>query len=223
MRYLLLFFLISLLLPIKLQSVTTTLWENSEYNDFEGGKLTNVSLDEQGIIRPTRPIEKVGKFQCDSIIAMTKLGSEYFIATIGPNGIFKFFPDKKEKNTTKFFTTKDEIITDLVTFNSKLYFSTLPQGNLYEIANGKTNKIASVPAKFLWKLYPSKEVLYITTGEPGAIFELDKKHKLTKLYSQEKMHFKPVIEYKDLLYFGGSPKSILYTLDSRKKVSVVRY
>ncbi len=209
-------------LPQFVGAVTTTIWENSDYKDFEGGKLHNVSIDEMGRVKPTRPLEKLKNVHFDSIIALTKLDNEFYIATIGPNGIYKFFPDKKENTTEKIWDTTEEIITDLASFNGKLYFSTIPDGNLYEITHNKVQKVLNVPAKFVWKLLPTTDALYMTTGEPGGMFELSKSNSLKKLYTHEKMHFKPLLKHKNILYFGGSPKSILYKMDEKNKISVMR-
>lgn len=160
-------------LAVSVSAATSTAWEVSGFNDFLKGRLKNLSLTSDGILKPGPGIERNTALNQPALwsIAHTPEGAIY--AGTGHQGkVIRITPDGRI--STVFSGQQSEVFAVAADKKGMVYFGTSPRGAVYRLDGSDAKPIWQSPAKYIWSLATAADgSLYIGAGEPGRIYHID--------------------------------------------------
>jgi hypothetical protein len=166
------FALLSCALAISAYSATSTAWEVSGFDDFLKGRLSNLSLTSDGILKPGPGIEWNTALNQPAVwtIAMTSDGIIY--AGTGHQGkVIRVSADGKA--STVFSGQQSEVFAVATDKKGHVYFGTSPNGGVYRVDGNGAKEFWHSPAKYIWALVIATDgSIYVGAGEPGRIYHI---------------------------------------------------
>jgi len=159
-------------LSLVASAATSTVWEVNGFTDLLKGRLVNLSLTSDGVLRPGPPIRWSTSLDQPALWSIARApGGSMFAATGHSGKIYKVAPDGK--SALAWSAPQSEVFA--ITSDSKgvLYAGSSPNGSVYRIEGSNAKELWRAAAKYIWALQlgPQGE-LYIATGEPGRVYRL---------------------------------------------------
>jgi sugar lactone lactonase YvrE len=215
--------LLPILLAVPLFAVTPSFWEVRTYEDFQKGKLTNLSLtsDDRLILAPRYDmIFDTQQTLILSTVADSKgnvylgTGHDGKIYKVDPSGQGGLIADLNEL----------DILALAVDSKDALYAAGSPNGKVYKIEPGGMPKEFFDPgARYIWSLvFDNQGRLLVGTGDKGVIYRVGTDGKGVPFYDTDETHIVSLAVDRDgSVLAGGDPKGYLYRISPEGKAFVL--
>jgi len=221
-RYIILF---NILFPLILSAGGTFTWTIDNYQSFNQGKLTDIKLNEDGILSLAPKSKKYKDIDLNSIfvwdIKKDSKGNIY-IATGNDGIIYKI---NKKGEIKKFFKTSSlAVFKLLIDKNDNIYAATLTRGLIYKIKpSGKGSIFAIFQNDYIWDMKFYKGNILIASGTPGSLYTLNlKTKKFEQLLIVKEMHIICMdVDNKNNIYFGTAQGGAIYKYSNKGNISIL--
>jgi len=217
------FWLLPIVLAVPLLAVTPSFWEIRTYEDFQKGKLSNLSLtsDDRLILAPRYDMTFDTQQTLILSTAADSKGNVY-LGTGHDGKVFKVDP-----------TGQGVLIADLneldimalaVDSKDALYVGASPNGKVYKIESGAQPKEFFDPGtKYIWSMvFDRQGRLLVGTGDKGVIYRVGADGKGAPFYDTDETHIVSLAVDRDgNVIAGGDPKGYLYRISPEGKAFVL--
>ena len=189
----------------------TRIWEQGEYNEFQKGVLTRLSLRSDGML--TLAPRFTERFDTGSSylwsLAIDAKGNVYTGG--GPGAKLFRLSAKGEK---KAFAELEGLQIQAISIDAKdrVYVGTSPDGKVYRVAeNGKAEVFYDPKAKYIWALvFDSKGNLFVGTGDQGDIHRVTPDGKGSVFVKSDEAHVRSLtVDRSDNLIAGTDPDGLV--------------
>ncbi len=212
-----------LLVAFPLLSVTPSFWEVRTYEDFQKGKLTNLSLtgDDRIVLAPQYNLV-FDTQQALIVSAVADSKGNLYLGTGHDGKIYKV--DAAGKGALVADLNELDVLALAVDSKDVLYAGASPNGKVYRIESGAEPKEFFDPAaKYIWSMAFDKQGrLLVGTGDKGIIYRVGADGKGTPFYDSDETHIVSLAVDRDgNAIAGGDPKGYLYRISPEGKAFVL--
>jgi len=215
--------LLPILLAAPLFAVTPSFWEVRSYEDFQKGKLSNLSLtnDDRLILAPR--YDMVFDTQ-QTLIASAVADSKgnVYLGTGHDGKIYKVDPSGKGAQVADL--NELDIFALAVDSKDVLYAGASPNGKVYKIEpGGSPTEFFDPGTKYIWAMAFDKQGrLLVGTGDKGVIYRVGSDGKGAPFYDTDETHIVSLAVDRDgNVIAGGDPKGYLYRISPEGKAFVL--
>lgn len=190
-------------------------------DDFKGGTLEGVSVDETGTVRAGFNLGKVEVPEASSVWDALRVGQDHVLLATGHEG--KLFEYKA--GAVKQVAKADSMMLTAVTraFGTILVGS-LPGAVLYEYKGGKLEKWLAIEGTdhiFALAYDEKARALYAATGPEGKLFRITADKKAQVYFDADEEHLMSVALGSGKVYAGGGEEAKLYEVSAPGRASVL--
>jgi hypothetical protein len=159
-------------LSLAASAATSTVWEINGFSDFLKGRLVNLSVTADGILRPGPAVRWSTPLDQPALWSVAPAPDGGMFAATGHSGkVYRIAANGKA--TQIWSAPQSEVFALTADANGILYAGSSPSGSVYRIDGSNVRELWRAPAKYIWALEIGKDGdLYIATGEPGRIYRL---------------------------------------------------
>src|SRR3989454_1101952 len=212
------FWFFALMFAIPLFAVTPQFWETRKYDDFQKGKLTNLSLtsdDELALAPRFDTVFNTEQTLIWSAVADSK--GNVYLGTGHDGKIFKVDPSGKGTLITDL--PELDVLALAVDGKDVLYAGASPDGKVYKIENGTPREFFNPQTKYIWSLVFDKQGrLLVGTGDKGVIYRVTPDGKGVSFYDTDETHVVSMTVDRDgNIIAGGDPKGYVYRISPEGK------
>ncbi len=210
-------------------AATSTAWEVSGFNDFLKGRLRNLSVTSDGILKPGPSMLWNAALNQPAAWAVTTTPDGTLYVGCGHQGkVVRVATDGKANSV--YAGQQTEVFAIASDKSGNVFFGTSPNGAVLRLAsNGTANQIWRSPAKYIWAIAVAADgSLYIGTGEPGEIFHIgsDGSSKTQTpdalFYDTQQMNVTALAMAPDGSVLAGTdPNGVLYQITAPMKGSIL--
>src|SRR6185295_17022411 len=215
--------ILPILLTVPLFAVTPSFWEVRSYEDFQKGKLSNLSLtnDDRLILAPR--YDMVFDTQ-QTLIASAVADSKgnVYLGTGHDGKIYKVDPSGKGAQVADL--NELDIFALAVDSKDVLYAGASPNGKVYKIEpGGSPTEFFDPGTKYIWAMAFDKQGrLLVGTGDKGVIYRVGSDGKGAPFYDTDETHIVSLAVDRDgNVIAGGDPKGYLYRISPEGKAFVL--
>jgi sugar lactone lactonase YvrE len=212
-----------ILMAVPLFAVAPSFWETRTYEDFQKGKLSNLSLtsDDRLILAPRYDV--IFDTQ-QTLILSTAADSKgnVYLGTGHDGKIYKV--DPAGQGVLIADLNELDILALAVDSKDALYVGASPNGKVYKIEPGGQPKEFFDPAtKYIWSMVFDKQGrLLVGTGDKGVIYRVGADGKGAPFYDTDETHIVSLAVDRDgNVIAGGDPKGYLYRISPEGKAFVL--
>ena len=217
------FLLAGFVIVLPLFAVQTRVWQVGDFREFLKGRLTGVSISENGTLQ-LAPQAKV-IFSPEDALALSLAVDRQHNLYVGTGHQGKVFHVTAEGKASLFFTAQEPDIFALALGpDGDLYVGSSPEGKIYRVTeDGKSSVFFDPNKKYIWALlFDSHGNLYVGTGDQGQIFRVDKTGKGSVFYDSAQTHIMCLaFDHDGNLLAGSVPDGLVYRIDPKGKAFVV--
>jgi hypothetical protein len=215
--------LLVILLAAPLLAVTPTFWEIRNYEDFQKGKLSNLSLTSDDRIVLAPKYDLVFDTQ-QTLILSTAADSKgnVYLGTGHDGKVYKVDPAGKGALVADL--NELDILALAVDGKDALYVGASPNGKVYKLESGGQPKEFFDPGtKYIWSMVFDKQgSLLVGTGDKGVIYRVAADGKGLPFYDTDETHIVSLaVDREGNLIAGGDPKGYLYRISPEGKAFVL--
>jgi hypothetical protein len=213
-----------LLLPAgPLVAATSQVWETTEYEQFVGGRLENLSLRPDGSLAIAGAIETVYSSDQPLIWSVAKApdGSIY-LGTGHQGNVYRIGP--KGKAQLFWSAPEIEVFAIVVAPNGSVFAGTSPDGKVYRIKDKGDHEVYFDPKEtYIWSLTFGNQKsmppdLFVGTGEEGKIYHVPASGEGEVYYESGQRHVVSLaLDTEGRLLAGTDPNGILYRIERKGK------
>src|SRR6266700_2050523 len=179
------FWFFALMFAIPLFAVTPQFWETRKYDDFQKGKLTNLSLtsdDELALAPRFDAVFNTEQTLVWSAVADSK--GNVYLGTGHDGKIFKVDPSGKGSMLARL--SELDVLAVAVDNKDVVYAGASPDGKVYKIENGTAKEFFNPHSKYIWSLVFDKQGrLLVGTGDKGIIYRVTPDGKGSPFYNTD--------------------------------------
>ena len=215
--------LLPVLMAVPLFAVTPSFWETRTYEDFQKGKLSNLSLtsDDRLLLAPRYDL--IFDTQ-QTLILSTAADSKgnVYLGTGHDGKVYKV--DPAGQGVLIADLNELDILALAVDSRDALYVGASPNGKVYKIEPGGQPKEFFDPGtKYIWSMVFDKQGrLLVGTGDKGVIYRVGTDGKGTAFYDTDETHIVSLAVDRDgNVIAGGDPKGYLYRISPEGKAFVL--
>lgn len=219
--------LLSLLLTVAsiLAAATSQVWETTEYDQFVGGKLENISVQPDGALAIAPALETV--FSSDQPLIWTVAAApdgSLFLGTGHQGNVYRV--DPKGKSTLFWSAPEIEVFAIAVAPDGSVFAGTSPKGKVYRIKKKGEHEVYFDPEQtYIWSLAFAQSDggdktpdLFVGSGDEGKIYRVTGKGKGELYYESGQRHIVSLaLDGQGHLLAGTDPNGILYRIESEGK------
>lgn len=219
--------LVSLLLLVAgiSAAATSQVWETTEYDQFVGGKLENLSVQPDGALAIAPALETV--FSSDQPLIWTVAAApdgSLFLGTGHQGNIYRI--DPKGKSTLFWSAPEIEVFAITVAPDGTVFAGTSPKGKVYRIKKKGEHEVYFDPEQiYIWSLAFAQvdgndrtPDLFVGSGDEGKIYRVTGKDNGELYYESGQRHVVSLaLDGQGRLLAGTDPNGILYRIDSKGK------
>nr|MDQ2711946.1 hypothetical protein [Acidobacteriota bacterium] len=209
-------------LSFAISAATSTAWEVSGFNDFLKGRLSGLSLDPNGRLRPGPGLRWSAPLNQPVLwsLAAGPDGSVY--AATGNSGkVFKISPSGTP--SIIWSSEQSEVFAICLDAHGGLFAATSPNGGLYHLENSKAEEVWHSPAKYIWALQPAPDgSIYIGTGDNGRVYRYVSPSTTGLYYETGQANITSLaLGGNGHLYAGSDPNGLLYDISAPRQARVI--
>jgi sugar lactone lactonase YvrE len=215
--------LLPILLVVPLFAVSPSFWETRTYEEFQKGKLSNLSLtsDDRLILAPRYDL--IFDTQ-QTLILSTAADSKgnVYLGTGHDGKVYRVDPAGKGALIADL--NELDILALAVDSKDALFVGASPNGKVYKIEPGGQPKEFFDPGtKYIWSMVFDKQGrLLVGTGDKGVIYRVGTDGKGTPFYDTDETHVVSLAVDRDgNIIAGGDPKGYLYRISPEGKAFVL--
>lgn len=204
------------------QAVGTRRFVLEQAGDFRGGDLDGAAVSSRGSVRAGLDVGRIAVDAAAVIwCALARPDGSVLLGT-GNEGKLLELRDARIRTVAE---TEGLVITSLVEAWGTVVFSTMPQGKLWKLQQGKVTPFVTLPGvEHVWQLaYDKKaEVLHVATGAEGKLLRVDRTgHSTVELDVPEPHLLSVAVAPDGTLLAGSSDKAKLYRVTAPGQASVL--
>ena len=214
-----------LLLAAPLPAATSQVWETTEYVQFAGGRIENLSLRPGGTLVIAAAIETVYSSDQPLIWSMAAApdGSLY-LGTGHQGNVYRI--DPKGSAQLLWSAPEIEVFAIAVAPDGSVFAGTSPDGKVYRINDKGEHEVYFDPKEtYIWSLVVGKgggksmtPELFIGTGEEGKIYRATGPGEGELYYESGQRHVVSLaLDTEGRLLAGTDPNGILYRIEQKGK------
>jgi sugar lactone lactonase YvrE len=215
--------LLPFLLVVPLFAVTPSFWETGTYEEFQKGKLSNLSLtsDDRLILAPRYDLI----FDTQQTLILSTVADSkgnVYLGTGHDGKVYKVDPAGKGVMIADL--NELDILALAVDSKDALFVGASPNGKVYKIEPGGQPKEFFDPgSKYIWSMVFDKQGrLLVGTGDKGIIYRVGPDGKGTPFYDTDETHIVSLAVDRDgNVIAGGDPKGYLYRISPEGKAFVL--
>jgi len=215
--------LLPILMVFPLFAVTPSFWETRTYEEFQKGKLSNLSLtsDDRLILAPRYDLIFDTQQTLILSVAADSKGNVY-LGTGHDGKVYKVDPAGQGGLIADF--NELDILALAVDSRDALYVGSSPNGKVYKIEPGGQPKEFFDPGtKYIWSMvFDRQGRLLVGTGDKGVIYRAGTDGKGTAFYDTDETHIVSLsVDREGNVIAGGDPKGYLYRISPEGKAFVL--
>ncbi len=215
--------LAALALSVPLWAVETSFWQIGSFEEFLQGKLSSVSLSQDGNLR-LAPESRV-VFSPEEALALSLARDPAGNLYVGTGHQGKVFRVDPRGQARLFFTAQEPDIFALAEgSDGAIYVGSSPEGKVYRVTPDGESKVFYDPnTKYIWAMTFDKQGrLYVATGDKGQIFRVDPSGKGGLFYDTKQTHIMCLTQDRDgNLLAGTVPNGLIYRITTEGKAFVI--
>jgi len=208
-----------------LAAATSQVWETTEYDQFIGGKLNNLSVQPDGALAIAPALETV--FSSDQPLIWTVAAApdgSLFLGTGHQGNVYRI--DPKGKSTLFWSAPEIEVFAIAVAPDGTVFAGTSPKGKVYRIKKKGEPEVYFDPEQtYIWSLAFAQTEgsdktpdLFVGSGDEGKIYRVTGKGRGELYYESGQRHVVSLaLDSQDRLLAGTDPNGILYRIESKGK------
>ena len=199
-------------------AVSTQVWVNQTYADFNQGEGHGVLVDSRGLLRPGIVLKRRGVKGVSLVFAMLERGAKVYLGT-GDKGEVWVYDGVRVKKLSSL--PGAVLVTSLVAGpKTTIYAGTIPEGKIFAIdtRTGKARLFAKLKAKHIWAMVaePKTGAIFAGTGPKGELYRISAAGKAVVYWKAPDKHVLALTYGPGgSLYAGTSPKAIVYRIVRR--------
>ena len=215
--------LVALSVSTSAWAVGTRVFELDTLDKLSGGDLKGVSVSSDGHVRAGLTLGNVPLPDATAVYAaLTMPDGSVLVGTSWSGKVIRVAGDQ----ATVFAETKETAVTSLAAgANGTVYAGTIPDGTIFKIANGKTDKLVKIPdVSHVWALAwdKTKTALFAATGNEGKVFRVTLDGQSSVYFTSDEPNIVSVAVADDgSVYAGSQGKGLLYRITGPGRASVV--
>jgi len=204
-------------------AVGTRVFELDTLEKLSGGDLKGVAVSSDGHVRPGFTLGNVPLPDATAVYAALPMPDGSVLIGTSWNGkVIRVSGDQ----ASVYAETKETAVTSLALgANGTVYAGTIPDGTIYKIANGKTDKLAKLPeVAHVWALAwdKTKSALFAATGDEGKVFRVTLDGSSSVYFTSDEPNLVSLAVADDgVVYAGSQGKGLLYRITGPGRASVV--
>jgi len=197
------------------RAVSTQVWVNQTYADFNQGEGHGVLVDSRGLLRPGLVLKRRAVKGVSLVFALLEHGGKVYVGT-GDKGEVWVFDGFRAKKLVSL--PGAVLVTSLVAGpKTTIYAGTIPEGKIFAVdtRTGKARLFAKLKAKHIWAMVaePKTGAIFAGTGPKGELYRVSAAGKATLYWKAPDKHVLALTYGPGgALYAGTSPKAIVYRL-----------
>lgn len=215
--------LAALALSVPLLAVETSFWQIGSFEEFLQGKLSSVSLSQDGNLRLAPESRAV--FSPEEALALSLARDAKGNLYVGTGHQGKVFRVDTHGQAKLFFTAQEPDIFALAEGpDGAVYLGSSPEGKVYRVTpDGESKAFYDPNTKYIWALtFDNQGRLYVATGDKGQIFRVDPSGKGGLFYDTKQNHIMCLVKDRDGNLLAGSvPNGLIYRITPEGKAFVV--
>ena len=202
-------------------AVSTQVWINQTFADFDEGEGAGVAVDSRGFLfagltARRRPLKDVA-----FVYSLLEQGDRVYIGTADKGEVWVYQGGK----VRRFAKLPGAIIvTSLIPWKGGVLAGSLPEGKIFFVSGtGRVRLFARVASPHIWAMVPDhKGGLFVATGPKGLLYRVSGTGRATVYWkAQDKHLLSMAYGPHDALYVGTAPKAIVYRLLGRGRARAV--
>ena len=217
------FWLLAVLVAVPLFAVTPSFWEVHTYDDFQRGKLTNLSLTSDDQLRLAPRFDAV--FDTEQPFVWSSVADSKGNVYLGTGHDGKIYRvDAAGKGQMIADLAELDVFALAVDARDVLYAGTSPNGKVYRIENGGQPSVFFDPkSRYIWSMVFDKQGrLLVGTGDQGVIYRVTPDGKGETFYDTDETHvISLAVDLDGNVIAGGDPKGYLYRISPAGKAFVL--
>lgn len=219
----LLFFAIALAAPLPLSGVETSIWQVSNFKQFLKGRLTGISISNDGELGLAPHVRMV--FDPGEALALSLISDRQHNLYIGTGHQGKVFRVAPSGKSSLFFKAQEpDIFALAVGPAGDLYVGSSPEGKIYRVTpQGKSSVFYNPDTKYIWAmLFGPQGRLYVATGDHGRILRIDRTGKGKVFFASNQAHIMCMaFDHHGNLLAGSVPNGLIYKINPQGKAFVI--
>jgi sugar lactone lactonase YvrE len=209
-------------LTVPVWAATSTSWQLSGYSDLIKGRMSGLSLLQDGTLQPGLGAENTVSLNQPALWSVASDSSGNVYAATGHNGqLLKL--DASGHISVAWASPQPEIFAICVDRKGRLWAGTSPSGGLYRIENGKATEVWHSPGKYIWALVPAPDgSLYVGTGEQGRVYRIGADGQAQLYFDTNQSNITALaLGANGTLYAGTDPNGLLFAITAQGHGSVL--
>ncbi len=215
--------LTALVISVPLWAVETSFWQIGSFDEFLQGKLSSVSLSQDGNLR-LAPASRV-VFSPEEALALSLVHDAEGNLYVGTGHQGKVFRVDAHQRSRLLFTAQEpDIFALAVGPDGAVYVGSSPEGKVYRVALDGSFKVFYDPnTKYIWAMtFDTAGRLYVATGDKGQIFRVDPSGKGGLFYDSKQNHVMCLtMDREGNLLAGTVPNGLIYRITPQGKAFVI--
>jgi len=189
----------------------TRFWTQSEYADFDKGKLKKLSLRSDGLVTLAPELHEMFDTSLAYLWALARDSKGVLYAGGGSNAkLYRIAPGGKGELVAEL----DGLTVQAIAIDAKdrVYAATSPDGKVYRIAGKAKPEVFYDPkTKYIWSLaFDAAGNLYVATGDPGEIHRVAPDGKGSVFFHADETHVRSMtLDAKGNLIVGTEPRGLV--------------
>jgi len=204
-------------------AATSSVWEVNGFADFLKGRLLNLALSADGILRPGPSVRWSTPLDQPALWSIAAAPDGSVFASTGHSGkVYRVATDGKP--SLIWTAPQGEVFALVADARGVLYAGSSPNGGVYQIEGTNVREIWRSPCKYVWALQIGKQgELYIGAGEPGRVYRLAAGASNAVLYYETGQANVTALALgpKGNLLAGTDPNGIVYSITALGKSSIL--
>ena len=222
-KLLLLLLAIAIAAPLPLAGVGTSVWQVSDFNEFLQGRLTGISISQDGELELAPQAKAI--FNPEEALALSLVADRrhnLYLGTGHQGKVFRVTPGGK---ASLFFKAQEPDVFALAAGpDGDLYVGSSPDGKIYRVTpEGKSSVFYNPNTKYIWAmLFDSQGRLYVATGDQGKVLRVDRTGKGKVFFDSNQTHIMCLaFDHQGNLLAGSVPDGLVYRIDPNGKAFVI--
>jgi hypothetical protein len=210
-------------LPFRCSRLHPTFWEVRTYDEFQQGKLSNLSLtnDDRLILAPRFDLV----FDTQQTLIATAIADSKGNVYLGTGHDGKIYKVDPAGNGGLIADLSElDVLALAVDSKDVLYAGASPNGKVYRIEPGGAPQVFFDPGtKYIWSMvFDRQGRLIVGTGDKGVVYRVTPDGKGLPFYDTDETHIMSLaVDREGNIIAGGDPKGYLYRISPQGKAFVL--
>lgn len=206
-------------------AVSTQVWVNATYADFDQGSVEGALLTSEGRLRRGIDLQRIPLKDASLVYSIIETGGRVYLGTGDEGQIWVY---EGPGRVRKLASLPGAVLVTCMRKGpgNTLLAGTLPEGKIFRIdlSSGRVGLFARLPAKHIWDMiYDNRNGTWlVATGPKGKLFEVRSNGRSSVYWSSGQKHLLTLAQGPGgAFYVGSAPKAIVYKLLGRGRARAI--